>query len=49
MWQSDIFKIMFKIYLFDLHHLFWMVLNHATWPNKNLPHGMLIEFWSEYI
>jgi hypothetical protein len=29
----------------DLHHLFKMVLDHAMWHNKKLPHGMSFEFW----
>jgi hypothetical protein len=50
MWQNNNkFEIMFLNYILDFHHLFWMVLDHATWPNKNLPHDMLIEFWPKYI
>jgi hypothetical protein len=36
---------MFLNYILGLHHLFWMVLDHATWYNKNLSHAMLIEYW----
>ncbi len=37
MWQhNNIFKILLNIYILDLHHLFWMVLDHAMWHNKKI-------------